>query len=89
MTFISDTDLEILCAARTILNNLEEDATKASYSVAARHDVLDANPLGLGRIAQAADHAEHAIFDALNILCSYRGQKIADDVLHNRGTVAA
>lgn len=72
-TLITDTHASILKAARTVLEEIEENARKAQYD----EDLEDGvSAWDLGKLSEAADHAEEAIFNALNTANSYCGTKV-------------
>jgi hypothetical protein len=71
MTDLSDADIEVLNAARTILKQ------RAKYNSAdADYRVVTA--------ALRAEDAEHAIFKALSAEHVYLGREMTDAQLHNR-----
>ena len=81
-SLITDSEVAILNAAQTILKDLAERAMKASYDAIGGYDT--ARPVDYGRFGEAADMAQHAIFNALNVGRSYHVLTLTDQQLHNR-----
>src|SRR5262245_22542493 len=81
MGIISIEDLRTLNEARSILDRLE--ASCAKQRSIKPDNYVDADAYDHGRLAEAADHAENAIFQAINIMSAYRVQRVDDRILHN------
>jgi hypothetical protein len=83
-------EIRTLNAARTILEGIEERAGDTGYergrltADAQSYDGGSRSIMACGRLAQAADTAETAIFRVLNIARSYADVAITDDEMHNR-----
>jgi hypothetical protein len=83
-------EIRTLNAARTILSALEERAGDTGYALAREaanvesYDGGSRAVMACGRVAQAADAAESAVFKVLNIARSYADIAITDDEMFNR-----
>lgn len=65
--------------ARDVLRAIEKQATSESYS---EDSVWQ--PFDCGKLAEACDSAEGAMFNVLNVARSYLGIKLTDEQIHNR-----
>jgi hypothetical protein len=81
MELLTVSEIAILNTARTILHELEDRASKASHGDEGSLSLHDA--WSLGRVAEAADHADNGIFMALNNLNTYSPQRLTEAQLHN------
>lgn len=88
MTFeyLTDIDVALLNAARTILVEAAERASRDSYMV---DGVSRLDAMNLGSFRARCEDAEHAIFKALNIARNHLGAPLSDAQLHNREDVTA
>lgn len=77
---LDSTQIEILNLARDILKATEEDARDASFKVKPE-DHVDGHDLG--KLGEACDAAQSAIFNVLNIARSYCHVPITDEQMHN------
>ena len=79
---LTDKDLKRINQVRDIMAQLESDCfgmrrtTPESYT--------EADGFDYGVVASCASRAGDSLFDLLNVMSSYRVQKIAPDVMHNR-----
>lgn len=78
-------DIKRLNAARKVLRRLEDEC---AHSRSAESNGWR-NPDGhsYGRLAEAADHAEGAIFNVLNTANAHRIAEVPDDLMHMREEV--
>lgn len=83
---LTEKDIRKLNKARDVLDALEDRARQAGIELArdGQRSILGPSPVSMGRVAQAADHAGDAIFDALNIARAYGSLKVSDDLILNR-----
>lgn len=79
---LTDGQVAILNAARTILDRLETEAATAGWAATREHDDT---PYGhdYGRLAQAASAASTALFMVLNVTNAHRIRRLSDAQLHN------
>jgi hypothetical protein len=87
MTLTHD-DIQILNAARDILKALSHEAAMGAWNASNNASDEGPHPGGLGRLAEAADNAEQAIFQTLNVGATYGRLDIPDDLMHNRKVTA-
>lgn len=78
-TFLNDSDIAVLNAARAILARVSKDAMRLTFDVESSWEAA-----GVGRAAHGADAAEHGIFDFLSSAKHYASQAISETQLHNR-----
>lgn len=80
---LSDTDVAVLNAARGILKRTANGYTDIGYD--SDTDVRSyLTAIDCGRCTEAFEHAEQAIFDALNTGQAYGSLGLTGDQLHNR-----
>jgi hypothetical protein len=82
---LTDYELGVLNEARAILDQLEGRAMKLAWGAPNKVQVEEvAYSHDYGRVAAAADMAEHMIFHVLNVMTARHVQKVPDNVLFNR-----
>lgn len=79
---LSDSDIEILNEARTILSEIESEANRTAWQADTRGDAA-----GLGHLAEAASSAEYHVFMVLNVARSRCEFAITEEQMHNRQPV--
>lgn len=86
---LTDEDIEILNAARTVLDTARKNTQDAAW-IAMRSKLDDyskPNAADYGRMMEAVETAEHAIFKVLNIINSHNLRQLTDEQIHNRPDV--
>ena len=78
---LNDSDLIVLNAAQAILKRLESAAMLNAYDATATDRP---RPVDYGRLAEAADRASAAIFNAKNVASSYCNVHLAYEQLHGK-----
>lgn len=75
----SKSEVAVINAARTMLRALEAEARDVALDADEKHDAMD-----YGRLAEAIDNAEGALFNVLNVADSYCGARLTYEQLHMR-----
>lgn len=83
MRFITRRHIARINRARTALRELERLAQDCGH-VAQLDPHSRPSAVDYGRMAEALDRAEDAIFNALNVAHNYAGQELDEEELHNR-----
>ena len=78
---LSDEEVSILNAARRLLQNVSREATNLGWKAESRGG---ARPVAasFGRVSQAAETAEDAIFNVLNVASSTSVRPLDENQLH-------
>jgi hypothetical protein len=77
-TFLNDSDIAVLNAARAILERISKDAMRLTFDIESGWHAG-----AVGRAAHGADAAAHAVFDFLSTAKHYGDQAITETQLHN------
>ena len=70
-TFLNDSDIAVLNAARTILARVSNDAMRLTFDIESGFEAA-----GVGRTAEAAAGAADGIFQFLNVASNYGKQPV-------------
>lgn len=86
---LSTGDVRTLNRARTILADIEKAAQKEAVALMVTDERIPvglgiADPMDFGRLAEAADRANEAIFNVLNVGKNHAKIPLTDGQLHNR-----
>ncbi len=80
---ISDEQIALLNAARTLLSDIGKQAQEAGYDVDRKLDSIS-----FGRLAESAASAEWSVFQVLNAISAHRLAPLTEDQLHNQQIAA-
>lgn len=75
-------DIRTLNKARDVLQRIDKETRRAAWHIEPGDTKVDGYEFG--RMGEAADRAESAIFNFLNVSRSWCDETISDEEMHNR-----
>lgn len=75
-------DIRTLNKARDVLQRIQNETRRAAWHK--EPDDTKVDGYDLGRMGEAADRGEGALFNFLNVSRSYCNETISDEEMHNR-----
>ena len=81
---LTDAEVSVLNAARTILGALRRRADSAAWGAPSRADLAQPTAQDFGRVSGLAEVAEWDIFQVLNTVGSHSVRRLTEAQIHNR-----